>query len=71
MHSIVLKVAGSMGGVVTPGLVAGVIYLVIALATGASTVASIIGGIVVTALAVTIGLIIRGVYERRTVGSHQ
>jgi hypothetical protein len=71
MHAIVLKVASSMGGVVIPGLVAGVIYLVIALTTGASTVASITGGIVVAAVAVTVGLIIRAVYERRVLGSHK
>ena len=71
MHAIVLKVAGSMGGVVIPGLVAGVIYLLIALATGASAVASIIGGVVVAVIAVTVGLIIRGVYERRALGSHK
>jgi predicted lipid-binding transport protein (Tim44 family) len=71
MHAIVLKVAASMGGAVTPGLVAGVIYLVIALATGASAVASVIGGILVAAIAVTIGLIIRAFYERRALGSHR
>jgi len=71
MHAIVLKIAGSMGGVVIPGLVAGAIYLVIALATGASTFASIVGGIVVAAIAVTIGLIIRAIYERRALGSHK
>ena len=36
-----------MTSVVMPGLVAGVIYFIIAFATGASAVASIIGGIVV------------------------
>ena len=71
MHTIVLRVASSMSGAVAPGLVAGLIYLVIALATGAPTVASITGGIVVAAVAVTIGLIIRAVYERRAVGSHK
>jgi hypothetical protein len=65
MNALVLKVGSSMGGVVVPGLVARVIYPVIALATGASTVASITGGIVVVAVAVTIGLIIRAVYQRR------
>jgi hypothetical protein len=71
VHAIVLKFAGSMGGVVIPGLVAGVIYLVIALATGAPTFASIVGGIVVAAMAVTIGLIIRAIYEHRILGSHE
>lgn len=71
MHAIALKVASSMGGVVIPGLVAGVIYFVIALATGASTVASITGGIAVAAVAVTIALIIGAVYEHRALGSRK
>lgn len=65
MHAIALKISASMAGVVTPGLFAGVIYFVIALTTGASAVASIIGGIVVAAIAVTITFIFRTVYERR------
>jgi hypothetical protein len=71
MHSIVLKVATSMGGVVIPGLVAGLLYLVIALATEASIVAPVIGGILVAAIAVTIGLIIREFYERRVLASRK
>ena len=51
-----------------PGLVAGVIYFVIAFATGASAIASIIGGIVVAAIAIAIGLIFRAVYKRRAAG---
>lgn len=50
---------------------AGMIYLAIALAAGSSTVASIAGGIVVSAVAVTIGAIIRAVYERRALASHK
>jgi predicted lipid-binding transport protein (Tim44 family) len=68
MHAIARKINGSMAGVVIPGLVAGVIYCIIALATGASAVASIIGGIVVAAIAVTIGLIFRAVWARRAAG---
>jgi hypothetical protein len=71
MHTTVLKIAGSMNGVMAPSLLAGVIYLVIALATGAPTVASIIGGTLVAAIAIAIGLIVRTVYERRTVGSQR
>jgi hypothetical protein len=56
--------------VVIPGLAAGVIYFVVALATGASAVASIIGGIVVVAIAVAIGFIFRAVYKRRAAGPH-
>jgi hypothetical protein len=71
MHTTVLKIAGSMSGVMAPSLLAGVIYLVIALATGAPTVASIVGGTLVAAVAVSIGLIVRKVYERRIVGFHR
>jgi hypothetical protein len=45
-----------------------VIYFVIALATEASAVASIIGGIVVAAIAATIGFIFRAAYKRRPTG---
>jgi hypothetical protein len=71
MHPIVLKVASSMSGAVIPGLVAGIIYLVIALATGAPPIASIVGGILVAVIAVTIGLVIRALYARRVLGSHK
>ncbi len=60
-----MKINASMTGVVIPGLVAGVIYVVIAFATGASVFASIIGGIVVALIAVAIGFIFRAVYKRR------
>jgi len=70
MHAVILKVATLMGGAVVSGLVAGVIYLVIALATGASIFGSTTGGIVVAAVAITLGLIIRAVYEHRALGSH-
>ena len=58
-----MKINASMTTVVIPGLVAGVIYFVIAFATGASAVASIIGGIVVAAIAVAIGFIFRAVLQ--------
>jgi hypothetical protein len=48
-----------------------VIYFVIALATGASALASIVGGILVAVVAVTIGLLIRAACERRALGSHK
>ena len=60
-----------MTSVVLPGLAAGVIYFVIALATGASAVASIIGGLVVAAIAITIGITFRAVYKRRSAGPHE
>jgi hypothetical protein len=60
-----MRISASKTTVVIPGLAAGVIYFVIAFATGASAVASIIGGIVVAAIAVAIGFIFRAVYKRR------
>jgi len=65
-----MKINASMTTVVIPGLAAGVIYFVIAFATGASAVASIIGGIVVAAIAVAIGFIFRAVYKRRPAGTN-
>src|SRR5665213_3088541 len=70
VHAIALKVSATMAGVVIPGLVAGLIYVVVAFATGAPVVTSTVGGIVVAAIAVAIGLIIRAVYERRGAGPH-
>jgi hypothetical protein len=64
-----MRVNASVTGVVIPGLVAGVIYFVIAIATGASAVASIVGGIVVAAIAAGIGFIFRAVYKRRAAGT--
>jgi hypothetical protein len=69
MHTAVFKIAGSMSGVMAPSLLAGVIYLVIALTTGAPAIASIVGGTLVAAIAVAISLIVHTVYERRTVRS--
>ena len=66
-----MKINASMTGVVVPGLVAGAIYFVIALTTGASAVAAIIGGIVVAAIAVAIGVLFRAVYIRRAAGPHK
>jgi len=71
MHAIVLKFGSFMGNVAISGFVAGVIYFVLAFTTGASALASIVGGILVTAVAVVIGLLIRAAYGRRAVGSHK
>jgi hypothetical protein len=60
-----LRINTSPASAVIPGLAAGVIYLIIALATGASAAAAIIGGIVVAIVAITIGLIFRAVFRRR------
>jgi O-antigen/teichoic acid export membrane protein len=54
-----------MTSAVIPGFLAGVIYLVIALATGVSAAASFIGGIVVAVIAIAIGLIFRAIFKRR------
>jgi xanthosine utilization system XapX-like protein len=53
-----------MTGATVPGLAAGVIYVVIALATAAPAMTAITGGIVVAALAVAIGFLIRAAYNR-------
>ena len=63
MHAVALKLARSMAGPVTPCLVAGAIYFVTAFTTDASAVASITGGIVVAAIAVATGLIVRAAYR--------
>lgn len=60
-----MKLNASMSGAVVWGLVAGVIYLVIAFATGASGSASILGGIVVAVIAIAIGVVVRAIFMRR------
>jgi Na+/H+-translocating membrane pyrophosphatase len=55
----------ALTGVVIPGLLAGMIYFVIAVATGAPAVAAVIGGVVVAAIAIAIGLMFRTVFKRR------
>src|ERR1039458_7361544 len=52
-----VRINTSMTGAVIPGLVAGVIYLVIAFATGASAEAAIIGGILNPVVAAGLGLL--------------
>ena len=71
MRSIALRINASMAGVVVPGLVAGVIYFAIAFASGATTGASVIGGIVVAAAAVIIGSLFRVAYKRRAMRTHR
>jgi hypothetical protein len=60
----------SLSGPVVPGLAAGVIYLVIALATGASLTASVVGGVIVAAIAIAIGFAFHAVLLRRTNRGH-
>lgn len=60
-----MRLNTSMTSVVIPGLIAGVIYLVIAFATGASAAASIIGGVVVAVIAIAIGFVFRAIFKRR------
>jgi hypothetical protein len=67
----VLKGNAFSTGVVGAGLVAGVIYFIIAFATRTSVAGSIIGGIVVAAIAMAIGFIIRAAYKGRSVASKQ
>jgi hypothetical protein len=69
MRSIALRI-NVMGGVAIPGVVAGAIYFVIALTTGASAVVSITYGILLGAIVATIGLVIRSVYERKAAELH-
>lgn len=59
-----MRVNTSYASSVIPGLIAGVIYFVIALATGASAVASIVGGIVIAAIAIATGLVFRATFKR-------
>lgn len=66
-----MRITTCVTGVVIPGLTAGVIYLAIALATGSSTVDSIVGGFVVAAIAVVIGLAFRAFYKRRAAGGDE
>jgi xanthine/uracil permease len=61
----------SMTGAGVPALAAGVIYFVIAFATGASPAASLIGGIVIAAIALAIGLTVRAVFRHRAAGLHE
>lgn len=60
-----VQINTTLSGAVIPGLLAVVIYVVIAFVTGASAVAAIVGGLVVAAIAITIGLIFRTVFKRR------
>jgi hypothetical protein len=60
-----MRINTMMTGAVIPGLIAGVIYFVIAFVTGASAAAAIIGGVVVAAIAIVIGLTFRAVFKRR------
>jgi hypothetical protein len=71
VHAIALRFNASIAGVVIPGLAAGVIYFVIAFATEASAVTSTIGGFVVAAIAVTIGLTFRALFKRRAGSLHK
>jgi hypothetical protein len=69
--AIAMKIAYSKSGAVIPSLFAGLIYFVIAIATGASAAASIIGGIAVAVVAGAIGLIFRSAYKHRAAGLHE
>ena len=64
-EAIATKVSASRSGVVIPSLIAGVIYVVVALATGAPAVVAIAVGIVVAAAAAAVGLVFREINRRR------
>lgn len=60
-----MKVNAARSGVVIPSLIAGVIYVVADLVTGARAVVAIAVGIVVVAAAAVVGLIFREINKRR------
>jgi hypothetical protein len=60
-----MRVNMSLSGIALPGIIAGTIYFVIALATGTSVAASLIGGLLVAVIAMVIGYLFRAVYTRR------
>jgi len=66
-----MRISTARSGIVLPGSAAGVIYYVIALATGASVAASIVGGLVVAVIAVVIGMLFRAAYVRRGASRHK
>ena len=66
-----VKIKTSVTGGVIPGLVAGGTYFIIAFATGTSARGSLIGGIVVTLIALSIGFFFRTVYKRRAARPHE
>jgi ABC-type multidrug transport system fused ATPase/permease subunit len=55
----------SASRVMLPGLAAAIIYLAVAIATGSSVFASIVGAIAVAAIAFAIGMVFRAVFLRR------
>jgi hypothetical protein len=61
-----MRINMSLSGPVAPGLLAGVIYFVIAIETGTSFAASLIGGVVVAIVAIVIGFIFHAVFARRS-----
>jgi hypothetical protein len=61
-----MRIDRSLSGPVVPGLIAGGIYFVSAIAAGASAAASIIGEIVVAIIAIVIRFDFKSVFARRT-----
>jgi hypothetical protein len=66
-----MRLNSARSGIVLPGVAAGVIYFVIALATAAPLAPSVIGGVVVATVAVLIGMLIRAAYTRRGASRHR
>lgn len=66
-----MRLSPTTTSVVLPGLLAAVIYLVIAFATGASAAPAIIGAAAVAAIATAIGLIFHAFFRRRAASRHE
>ncbi len=64
-----MKINAVLTSVVIAGLVAGMIYFVIAFATRTPVGGSITGGIVVAASAMAIGFVFRAVHRGRALGT--
>ena len=60
-----MRLNTGLTGSLLAGLAAGVIYFIIAFATGASAASSSIGGIAVALIASVIGLVVRVFFNRR------
>jgi hypothetical protein len=66
-----MRLTSALAGPVLPGTIAGAIYLAVAVATGTSVAASLIGGGCVAALAIVIGFAFRVLYLRWAQSHHR
>jgi|HubBroStandDraft_3_1064219.scaffolds.fasta_scaffold1532459_2 hypothetical protein len=60
-----MRARHALSGPVVPGVIAGLIYLLIALATGASAIGSIVGGVAVAVITILVAFVIRAFLIRR------